>query len=84
MISLLTHYQGRSARFTMNPFKGLSNKLGPIDLVGKQIYEPPLELHNSIMVIHIRVEDVLYPIRQAIFTPIKITSNKLEKVLILS
>ena len=28
--SLLTHYQGRSARFTMKPFKGSSNKLGPL------------------------------------------------------
>ena len=36
------------------------------------------------MAIHIRVEAVLYPIRQAILMPIKVTTNKLEKVLILS
>ena len=68
----------------MKPFKGSSNKLGPLDSLGKRIYEPPVEWHNSIMDIHIRVETVLYPIRQAILTPIKVTSNKLEKVLILS
>ena len=45
---------------------------------------PSVEWHNSITAIHIRVEVVLYPIRQAILTPIKVTANKLEKVLILS
>ena len=37
VISLLTHYLGRSAGFTKKPFKGLSNKLGPLDSLGKQI-----------------------------------------------
>ena len=68
----------------MKPFKGSSNKLGPLDSLGKQIKEPPVKWHNSITAIHIRVEVVLYPIRQAILTPIKVTTNKLEKVLILS
>ena len=63
----------------MKPFKGSSNKLGPLDSLSKQIYEPPVEWHNSIMAIHIRVEAVLYSIHQAILTPIKVTSNKLEK-----
>ena len=35
--NLLTHFQGRSAGFTMKPFKGLSNELGPLDSLGKQI-----------------------------------------------
>ena len=30
--SLLTHYQGMSAGFTMKPFKGSSNTLGPLSL----------------------------------------------------
>jgi hypothetical protein len=37
VISLLTHYQGRSAGFTMKSFKGSSNKLGPLDSLGKQM-----------------------------------------------
>ena len=28
--NLLTHYHGRSAGFTIKPFKGSSNKLGPL------------------------------------------------------
>ena len=35
--SLLTNYQGWSSGFTMKPFKGSSNKLGPLDSLGKQI-----------------------------------------------
>ena len=35
MANLLTHYQGRSAGFTMKPFKGSFNKLGPLDSLGK-------------------------------------------------
>jgi hypothetical protein len=35
VISLLTHYQGRSAGFTMKSFKDSSNKLGPLDSLGK-------------------------------------------------
>jgi hypothetical protein len=37
VIILLTHYQGRSAGFTMKSFKGSSNKLGPLDSLGKQM-----------------------------------------------
>ena len=33
--NLLTHYQGRSAGFTMKPFKGSSNKVGPLDSLDK-------------------------------------------------
>ena len=68
----------------MKPFKGSSNKLGPLIHLANRYRNPPVEWHNSIMGIHIRVEAVLYPIRQAILTPIKVTSNKIEKVLILS
>ena len=32
--NLLTHFQGRSAEFTMKPFKGSSNKLGPLGVCG--------------------------------------------------
>jgi hypothetical protein len=35
--NLLTHLQGRSAGFTMKSFKGLSNKLGPLDSLSKQM-----------------------------------------------
>jgi hypothetical protein len=31
------HFQGEQAGFTMKPFKGSSNKLGPLDSLGKQI-----------------------------------------------
>ena len=82
--NLLTHYQGRSAGFTIKPFKGSSNKLEPLDSLDKQIQEPPVEWYNDTQPIHVRVEAVLYPIRQAILTPMKVTTNKLEKVLILS
>ena len=44
----------------------------------------PVEWHNSIVAIHIRVEVVLNLIHQAILTPMKVTTNKLEKALILS
>ena len=64
----MTHYQGMSVGFTLKPFKGSSNMLGPLDSLSKQIQEPSVEWHNSIMAIHIRVEAVLYPIRQAILT----------------
>ena len=36
----------------------------------------PVEWHNSITAIHIRVEVVLYPIYQAILTPIKINRKQ--------
>jgi hypothetical protein len=31
------HYQGEQTWYTMKPFKGLSNKLGLLDSLGKQI-----------------------------------------------
>jgi hypothetical protein len=31
------HIQGEQAGFTMKPFKGSSNKLGPLDSLSKQI-----------------------------------------------
>jgi hypothetical protein len=31
------HFQGEQTGFTMKPFKGSSNKLGPLDSLGKQI-----------------------------------------------
>ena len=69
----------------MKPFKGLSNKLGLLGFQLASRYRNPLvEWHNSFTAIHIRVEAVLYPIRQAILMPIKVTTNKLEQVLILS
>ena len=69
----------------MKPFKGSSNKLGPLGFTWQvDVGTPSLEWHNSFTAIHIRVEAVLYPIRQAILTLIKVTSNKLENVLILS
>ena len=37
VVNLLTHFQGRSAGFTMKPFNGSSNKLGPLDLLDKQM-----------------------------------------------
>ena len=37
VVNLLTHFQGRSAGFTMKHFKGSSNKLGPLDSLGKQM-----------------------------------------------
>ena len=63
----------------MKPFKGSSNKLGPLDSLDKQMYEPLSRGHNDTQPIHKGTEAVLYPIRQAILTPIKVTSNKLEK-----
>ena len=69
----------------MKPFKGSSNKLGLLGFqLASRYRNPPVEWHNSITAVHIIVEVVLYPIRQAILTPIKVTTNKLEKVLILS
>ena len=35
--NLLTHFQGRSAGFTMKPFKGSSNKLGPLGVCGPSL-----------------------------------------------
>jgi hypothetical protein len=38
--NLLTHFQGRSAEFTMKSFKGSSNKLGPLDFTRQTDVEP--------------------------------------------
>ena len=35
--NLLTHFQGRLVGFTMKPFKGSFNKLGPLDSLDKQM-----------------------------------------------
>ena len=35
--NLLTHYQGRSVGFTMKPFKGSSNMLGPLGVCGPSL-----------------------------------------------
>jgi hypothetical protein len=37
VISLLTHFQGRSAGFTMKSFKGSSNKLGPLGFISQSV-----------------------------------------------
>jgi len=36
-VDLLAHFQGKLAEFTMKPLKGLFNKLGPLDSLGRQI-----------------------------------------------
>jgi hypothetical protein len=67
----------------MKSFKGSSNKLGPLGFLGRQMYEPPFEWHNSFAAIHIRIGAVLYPTWQAPFAPFRVTTDKLKKVLIL-
>jgi hypothetical protein len=67
VISLLTHYQGRSAGFTMKSFKGSSNKLGLLCFISQ-----------SVRYNHVGIHSLLFPI-----CAIRVTSNNLEKVLIL-
>ena len=76
VISLLTHYQGRSTGFTMNPFKGSSNKLGPLGVCGPSL---------GVARVGITARYTL-PSRKGNIPlcAIKVTTNKLEKVLILS
>ena len=38
VISLLTHYQGRSAGITMKSFKDSSNKLGPLGFISQSVW----------------------------------------------
>ena len=73
--NLLTHFQGRSAGFTIKHFKGSSNKLGPLGVCGP-----------SLGVAHVGiVAQYTHPSSKGnIPYAIKETTNKLEKVLILS
>ena len=68
----------------MKYFKGSSNKLGPLDFCGLRMWGSPSDRHNDAQPIHMRIKAALYPIWQDIPTPMKVTTNKLEKVLILS
>ena len=76
MVSLLTDYQGRSAGFTMKPFKGLSNKLGPLGVCGPSLGVARVGI----------VARYTHPSSKGniLSCAIKVTTNKLEKVLILS
>jgi hypothetical protein len=64
---------------TMKSFEDSSNKLGPLDFTRQIDVEPPSKWHNNTKPIHMRTETALYPIRQAILTPKRNTTNKLEK-----
>jgi hypothetical protein len=67
VISLLTHFQGRSTWFTMKSFKGSSNKLGPLGFISQSVW------YN-----HAGIHSLLFSICAT-----RVISNKLEKVLIL-
>ena len=68
----------------MKSFKGSSNKL--VAVIGFQSareYRAPLPIAHSAQAIHIGTEAALYSARQAPFAPFRVTTNKLEKVLLL-
>ena len=67
----------------MRHFKGSSNKLGPLGSWQGDV-EPPSIWHKDAQPIHIGTEAALYPAWQAAYAPFRVTSNKLEKVLILN
>jgi hypothetical protein len=71
----------QNTRNHIKPLKGSSNKSKSLDSLGRQMYEPLFKWHTSFTAILIRLEVVLHPTCQAILTPIKVTTNKLENVL---
>jgi hypothetical protein len=68
----------------MKYFKGSLNKLGLLGFQSASRCRNPLfKWHKSFTTILIRIEVIIYPSRQALFTPFPVTTNKLEKILIL-
>jgi hypothetical protein len=61
--NLLTHFQGRSAGFTMKSFKGSSNRLEPLGFISQSMW------YN-----HAGIHSLLFSICAT-----RVTSNKLEK-----
>ena len=43
----LKYYQGEQARYTMKPFKGSSNKLGPLGVCGPSLGVARSTVHTS-------------------------------------
>ena len=77
------HYQGEQAGYTMKPFKGSSNKLGPLGFQLANRYRAPLldgtfRAGNTHIDRGRTIPDLASP-----FCATKVTTNKLEKVLIL-
>ena len=79
VISLLTHYQGRSVGFTIKPFKGLSNKLGPLGFQLANICRAPLPNDTLRVGYSHKDRGRTIPDSSSPFCAIKVTTNKLEK-----
>ena len=75
-VNLLAHFRGRLAGFTMKPFKGSSNKLGPLGVCGPSL--GVAHMGNAAWYTHPNSKGNIPS------CAIKVTTNKLEKVLILS
>ena len=76
------HFQGVQAGYTMKCFKGSSNKLGPLGFTWQAVVGP---LPNGTFdASYTRIEAALYPSYQAPFVPFWVTTNKIEKVLLLN
>ena len=81
--SLLTHNLGRSVGFTMKPFKGSSNKLGPLGFQLANICRAPLPNGTFRAGYTHKDKGRTIPDSASPFSAMKVTTNKLEKVLIL-
>ena len=79
----LKHYQGEQAGYTMKPFNGLSNKLGPL---GFQLANRcrALLLDGTFWAGNTHIDrGRTIPDSASPFCAMKVTTNKLENVLIL-
>ena len=81
--NLLTHYQGRSTGFTMKHFKGWSNKLGPLGFQLANRCRAPLPNGTLRAGYTHKDRGRTIPDSSSPSCAIKVTTNKLEKVLIL-
>jgi hypothetical protein len=68
----------------MKPFMGFSNMLGPLGFLGRQIYEPSFHMAQIFRgYTHKNRGSPILNVASP-FCAIKVTSNKLEKVLLLN
>jgi hypothetical protein len=77
--NLLTHFQGRSAGFTMKSFKGSSNKLGPLYSLDNTDVEPPFHMAQWRVTYTHKDRGRTIPNSSSHSYAKKVTTNKLEK-----
>jgi hypothetical protein len=77
------HHQGEQAGFTMKPFQGSSNKLGPLGFqLASKCRNPPFRMAQFHHGYTHRTRGYPTPIVASPFYAIKVTTKSLEKVLL--